>query len=192
MGGMDKGLQLFKQMPLVAHALQRLEQQTGAIAIRSVINANRNLSDYAAMGAPVCPDTSPEEFAGPLAGFSAGFTHCTSDYLLTVPCDSPLFPLDMAQRLLDALQLAQADIAMASAPEADDAGNIRLRPQPVFCLMRPQLQASLGSFMHNGGRKIQAWAALHHTVLVPFDRASDNPHAFANVNTMAQLQALQN
>jgi molybdenum cofactor guanylyltransferase len=191
MGGVDKGLQLFNQTPLVAHALQRLEQQTGAFAIRSVINANRNLSDYAAMGAPVWPDASPDEFAGPLAGFLTGFAHCTSDHLLTVPCDSPLFPLDMAQRLFDALQIAQADIAMASAPEADDAGNIRLRAQPVFCLMRAQLKASLSSFMHHGGRKIQAWTALHHTVLVAFERSDDDPRAFANANTLAQLQALQ-
>ncbi len=191
MGGVDKGLQLFNQKPLVAHALQRLQQQTGAVAIRSAINANRNLSDYAAMGVPVWPDASPDEFAGPLAGFLSGFAHGTTDYLLTAPCDSPLFPLDMAQRLLSALQLAQADIAMVSAPEADDAGHIHLRAQPVFCLMRAQLKASLSSFMHHGGRKIQAWTAQHHTVLVPFDRAGDDPRAFANANTLEQLQALQ-
>jgi molybdopterin-guanine dinucleotide biosynthesis protein A len=38
-------------------------------------------------------------FAGPLAGLQAGLRRCGTDYLLSVPCDSPFLPADLAARL---------------------------------------------------------------------------------------------
>ena len=116
MGGVDKGLQPFHGVPLAQHALQRLRAQVGPVAI----NANRHLDTYAALGAPVWPDALPDH-PGPLAGFLAGLTHCTSPYLLTVPCDSPLWPADLAERLAEALHTQQAEVAIA-APIAPNAG----------------------------------------------------------------------
>jgi molybdopterin-guanine dinucleotide biosynthesis protein A len=54
------------------------------------------------------------------------------------------------------------------------------------------MSESLVKFTHAGGRKIDAWTALHNTVVVPFDAPSDDPLAFANVNTLNELQALEN
>ena len=85
MGGVDKGLQLHHGVPLALHALRRLAPQVGP----AMLNANRNVEAYAAFGAPVWPDTPPN-YAGPLAGFVAGLSHCHTPYLVTVPCDSPL------------------------------------------------------------------------------------------------------
>ena len=91
-------------------------------------------------------------------------------------------------RLSDALVREQADIAMASAQETDEHGGAPAwRAQPVFCLLPVRLLPSLNAFMASGRRKIDAWTALHKTVLVPFDDA----RAFANANTVDQLQALQ-
>src|SRR5215207_8377265 len=86
MGGVDKGLQQHAGQPLVAHALMRLGSQVGQI----MINANRNLGAYESFGVPVWPDTVPD-YAGPLAGFLVGLEHCETPWLVTVPCDSPLF-----------------------------------------------------------------------------------------------------
>jgi molybdenum cofactor guanylyltransferase len=191
MGGVDKGLQNFRGMPLVMHALMRLQMQEGGLIADSMVNANRNLSAYESMGVSVWPDASLEEFAGPLAGFLTGLEQCDTPYLLTVPCDTPLFPLDLAQRLLQALEAQDADIAMAAAPETDDAGQTRTRPQPVFCLAKASLLESLVAFMQGGGRKIDAWTAQHRTAIVAFDLPSDSPQAFANANTMQELQALE-
>jgi molybdopterin-guanine dinucleotide biosynthesis protein A len=186
MGGVDKGLQPFNGMPLAMHALRRLGPQVG----RTAINANRNLPAYAAFGTPVWPDALAD-YAGPLAGFLAGLAHCETRWLLTVPCDTPLFPLDLADRLASALAAdAGAEIAMASAAEAQTDGTIALRAQPVFCLLPAALHGSLARFTQDGGRKVGAWAAQHRTVRVPFDRAGDAPDAFANANTLAELQAL--
>lgn len=185
MGGMDKGLLPFNGVPLAHHTLQRLRSSGGVRHM--LINANRHLDTYAAFGVPVVSDAQAD-FAGPLAGFLAGLTHCTTPYLLTVPCDTPLFPLDLASRLAAALEANQADIAMASALEVDDNGQQLLRPQPVFCLMRQKLLASLTHFTQAGGRKVGAWTAQHHTVLVPFNQAGDDPQAFFNANTPTDLQ----
>ena len=191
MGGVDKGLQNFRGMPLVMHALMRLQMQEGSLVSESMVNANRNLSAYESMGVSVWPDASPDEFAGPLAGFLTGLERCETPYLLTVPCDTPLFPLNLAQRMLDALEEAEADIAVACAPETDSSGQTRTRPQPVFCLIRAELMESLVAFMQSGGRKIDAWTAQHRVTEVPFDHAGDDPQAFANANTVQELQALE-
>jgi molybdopterin-guanine dinucleotide biosynthesis protein A len=186
MGGVDKGLQSFRGMPLALHTLTRLQTQTAA----RMVNANRNLAAYEAFGAPVWPDVLSDQ-PGPLAGFLTGLARCKTPWLLTVPCDTPLFPLDLAERLMAAVALNNADIAMAAAPEDDGAGNITLRPQPVFCLLRVGLLDSLIAFTQAGGRKISAWTGLHHCAIVPFDAPGDDPNAFFNANTLAELQALE-
>ncbi len=186
MGGVDKGLQTYNGTPLALHALLRLQMQEGQHLCATMINANRNLAAYEAFGVPVWAD-SLDGYAGPLAGFLTGLEHCDTPFLLTVPCDSPLFPLDLLQRLMDELQAEDADIAMASAPEADGA----LHPQPVFCLLKTSLVESLVRFTQSGGRKIDAWTAQHRTVLVPFNRPDDAAQAFANANTLQELRALE-
>jgi molybdopterin-guanine dinucleotide biosynthesis protein A len=181
MGGVDKGLQNFNGMPLALHTLMRLGPQVGEV----MINANRNLSAYESFGVPVWPDVLAD-YAGPLAGFLTGLERCETRYLATAPCDTPLFPLDLVQRLAEAMDREDAEIAMVSAPEEDG----QLRAQPVFSLMDVGLLESLVRFTHGGGRKIDAWTAQHKTVLVPFD-GPDNTRAFFNANTLADLQALE-
>jgi len=188
MGGVDKGLQNFNGMPLALHTLTRL--QIGAGVAEIMINANRNLAAYESFGASVWPDALAD-YAGPLAGFLTGLEHCETPYLLTVPCDTPLLPLDLAQRLATALLSENADIAMAAAPEAGKDGHMQVRTQPVFCLLKTDLLESLVRFTQDGGRKIDAWTALHKTAVVAFDAPSDNPQAFFNANTLAELQQLE-
>ena len=186
MGGVDKALQNLNGMPMALHTLLRLQMQTGQV----IINANRNLAAYESFGVPVWPDVLAD-YAGPLAGFLTGLERCETPYLATVPCDTPRFPLDLVARLAEALEREDADIAMAAAPEQDRDGQIMLRTQPVFCLLRVELLESLVDFTHKGGRKIDAWTALHKTVVVPFDRPGDDPLAFSNANTLAELQQLE-
>jgi molybdenum cofactor guanylyltransferase len=181
MGGTDKGLQNFHGTPMALHALLRVGSQVGY----SMINANRNLSAYESFGADVWPDGS-DEFAGPLSGFVVGLEHCETPYLLTVPCDTPHFPQDLASRLYRGLQAdalaGGADIAMAA-----QGG----QTEPVFCLVKNEMLESLLAFMKAGGRKIDAWTATQKTVLVHFDDPSDDPKSFANANTLEELTALE-
>jgi molybdopterin-guanine dinucleotide biosynthesis protein A len=182
MGGVDKGLQNFNGMPLALHTLLRLQPQVGEL----MVNANRNLSAYESFGAPVWPDVLAD-YAGPLAGFLTGLERCETGWLVTVPCDTPLFPQDLVARLAQAAEREGAEIAMAAAREEDG----QLRPQPVFSLLRRDVMESLVRFTQGGGRKIDAWTARHRTVVVPFDQPGDDPRAFFNANTLAELRGLE-
>ncbi|MFN3736637.1 molybdenum cofactor guanylyltransferase MobA [Hydrogenophaga sp.] len=186
MGGADKGLQNFNGIPLALHTLMRLQMQEGRRVGDFMINANRNLGAYEAFGVPVWPDNLAD-FPGPLGGFLTGLERCETPFLLTVPCDTPRLPLDLAERLATAFDDPTTEIAMAAAPEDDG----QLRTQPVFCLMPVGLLESLTQFTQEGGRKIDAWTARHRTVVVPFDRPEDDPKAFFNANTLAELHALE-
>lgn len=213
MGGVDKGLQSFQGLPLALHALQRLAPQVGPL----LINANRNTEAYAALGQPlgakVCADTLPD-YPGPLAGFMAALAQCQTPWVLCVPCDTPLFPLDLAAKMIAAHEQssATADIIIAHGWDHMDGESTRpsqltgqqpgqlsdqfpgqlpqLRAQPVFCLIKASLKHSLEAFITSGGRKIDTWTGQHRCAKAMFDRPGDE-HAFANANTLAQLHALE-
>ncbi|HET9645776.1 MAG TPA: molybdenum cofactor guanylyltransferase MobA [Burkholderiaceae bacterium] len=170
MGGLDKGLQVWRGKPLVLHALQRLAPQVGSI----MVNANRHLDTYRTFGTPVWPDEI-NDFPGPLAGLLAGLSHCATPFFASVPCDAPLFPMDLVARLGAALLGENADIATPRA-----AGRL----QPVFCLLRSELAESLRGFLQAGDRRVEAWISSHRRIEVPFDDAL----AFSNFNTLAELR----
>jgi molybdopterin-guanine dinucleotide biosynthesis protein A len=173
MGGVDKGLQLHRGRPLAALALERLRPQVGEV----MVNANRNLETYRAMGVPVWPDELPD-FPGPLAGMLAGLAHCRSPLLASVPCDTPDFPPDLVSRLAHGLESADADIAVACT-RLDG----QLFPQPVFCLMKTSLHDALAAFIASGERKTGFFARSRRNTRVVFE----DDAAFFNINTLTEL-----
>jgi molybdopterin-guanine dinucleotide biosynthesis protein A len=174
MGGVDKGLSLLDGETMVEHILRRLTPQVG----RLIINANQNHDTYAGFGHPVVGDRI-EGHAGPLAGLEAGLAACTTPYLLTVPCDSPLLPADLVSRLAACLTAHKASIAVARTGE---------QLHPVFSLIRSDELPDLQAFIHAGGRRMEAWLKRLCWVPCPFD---DCPEAFANINTPDELRAHQ-
>lgn len=194
MGGLDKGLQNFQGQPLALHALRRLAPQVGPL----LINANRNTEQYAALaqllGAKVCADALPD-YPGPLAGFMAALAHCQTPWLLCVPCDTPLFPVDLVAQMLASRGNTDLDpdivIAHGWDTECAQPGcPPELRAQPVFCLINASLRHSLEAFITSGGRKIDAWTSQHRCARAMFDRPGD-AHVFVNANTLAQLHDLE-
>ena len=75
-----------------------------------------------------------------------------------------------------------AVVAMAATIE-----NGERQVQPVFCLMKTALMESLVAFTGSGQRKIDRWTAQHRCVEVMFD----DPNAFFNANTLAELHSLE-
>ncbi|GAB2911107.1 molybdenum cofactor guanylyltransferase MobA [Paraburkholderia jirisanensis] len=182
MGGVDKGLQVLHGKPLAQHVISRLAPQTGAL----LISANRNAGRYAELGAPfgatVIADTLPD-FPGPLAGLLAGLRSARTPFVLSAPCDTPAFPVDLAARLADALDAAQADLATVTTTNA--RGEVSLHP--VFALMRTSLADDLAAWLGAGERKVRAWYARHKTVEVTFA----DERAFYNVNSLQELADLE-
>jgi molybdopterin-guanine dinucleotide biosynthesis protein A len=172
MGSLDKGLVLLQGRPLIKHVVERFAPQVAEL----LINANRNVAEYEALGHPVIRDQI-EGFAGPLAGLHAGLMHAEHPLVATVPCDSPFLPFDLVSRLNQALDAGRHDLAVARTDH---------QPHPVFALTRRSVLPHLARFLAAGGRKIDAWYASLKTVEVPFD---DEAEAFRNINTAAELAA---
>lgn len=177
MGGVDKGLQNYRGIPLALHTMLRLAPHVGQV----MINANRNLAAYESMGAPVWPDVVSDS-VGPLAGWLTGLEHCSTPYMVTVPCDTPGFPTDLVARLAGGLADANAEIAMATTRE-----NNATRLRPAFCLLKSMLLESLAEFVHAGQDRITHWTSRHRCIGVAFDDA----YAFADANTAAELHRMQ-
>lgn len=174
MGGEDKGLMELNGRPLVEYLLDSLGPQTGAL----IINANRNQERYQRYGVPVIED-QVGNYQGPLAGFSTAMQHVDTDWIMTVPCDGPAIAPDMAQRLIDALEKEDSEIAVAHDGQ---------RLQPVHALIPVNLLPGLHAFMANGGRKIDIWYAQHKVALADFSDVAD---MFRNINTPEQKLAME-
>lgn len=174
MGGADKGLIEFLGRPMIEHVAERLRPQVGEI----LINANRELAHYGSLGYPVIEDEIGG-FAGPLAGLHKAMLVAAHPYVLTVPCDSPLLPHNLGERLMNGLMERDADLAVAKTG---------IQSHPVFCLCRTALLPNLEAFLKDGGRKIDAWYSTLEVAEVQF---SDNAKAFANVNTPEELVWLE-
>lgn len=183
MGRVDKGLQPLRGSTLVAHVLARLAPQVASLAI----NANRNLPQYQALAgeSPVLPDYL-DGFAGPLAGLQVGLQFCPTELLLTAPCDSPFFPLDMAERLYAAMVAEGADLAMAVTmerdPEQPDAAPFR-QPHPVFSLVKASVLPQLDAYLGTGARRMEGFYKTLRVAEVLFDDSA----AFGNINTLEDL-----
>jgi molybdopterin-guanine dinucleotide biosynthesis protein A len=174
MGGINKGLIPLQGKALIAHVIARLTPQVDEI----FINANQSMDAYKAFNLPVLKDENAD-FIGPLAGFSLGLKQAKHDYLLTVPCDSPMLPLDLCQRLLAALKEKNADIAIASSQEII---------HPIFSLCKKSVLPSLTQYLDQGDRRVSAWQKSLKYVNVEFSEFND---AFTNINTLEQLAALE-
>ncbi|MGE0314834.1 MAG: molybdenum cofactor guanylyltransferase MobA [Lautropia sp.] len=168
----EKGLVLAGGREMVAAVLDRLSPQVDAV----VVNANRRLDRYRALGHPVVPDVLAD--AGPLAGLLAAMPACRTRWLATVPCDAPALPRDLVARLADAAVTARARAAFARCGD---------RAQPVFALVDTSLRPDLERYLHAGGRRLDAWFASVDAVPVDFG----DPASFVNINTATDLAAFE-
>ena len=173
MGGKDKGLVELAGRPLATHVLERLRPQVGDI----VINANRNQDAYRGFGCPVIPDRD-DAFRGPLAGIAAVMQAVDSELFVSVPCDAPLLPENLVQRLLEALPTTAGPCSVACSE-----GVI----QPVFALFRKSAVPLIERYLEAGEKKVRRWHRLYHSIPVEFDHADP----FVNINTEAQLRSLE-
>lgn len=171
LGGVDKGLLPIGGRPLIAWTLAALAPQVSAV----LINANRHLERYAEFGHPVVADSIPD-YQGPLAGFLAAMRAARTDWILTLPCDGPQPPSDLAARLIAALIEQDAELAVATDGR---------RHQSVHALLPVALADDLECFLAQGGRRVEDWQRGHRLALADF---SDQPEAFGNLNTPDDLQ----
>lgn len=183
MGGVDKGLQLFRGQPLVWHCYQRLKDQVAQVAV----NANRNQERYAQLGLPVFADELAD-FQGPLSGILTGLKQVESDFVLFVPCDCPFLPLNLLEKLqqpiLQSLQDRQS--AGENSPVLLTYATDGEREHPTFCLVSTLLAEKLADYLHSGERRMLQFMRENGAIAVDF---RDQKEAFQNFNTLADLES---
>lgn len=172
MNGENKGLVMFEGQPLIMHVLRRLTPQIHNI----VISANERLDEYVQFECPVIPDKI-HGFAGPLAGMYTVMTEMATEWLITVPCDTPNIPPDYIARM----QRAGYDNKVCVAHDG-------IQQQPGFCLLHKSLQEDLLSAISNQQLAVYKFLASHDATEVDF---SDVSECFININTPEQLEQLE-
>lgn len=173
MGGRDKGLITLNGKPMIMHVIDKLKPQVERI----IISANRHLELYRQLGYDVYADEY-HDFRGPLAGICQGLIKTGSEYLLTVPCDGPLLPADLALRLSRAAQWHQTRAAMVFDGQYN---------QPTYNLIHRDLIPSMQHALANNEHKLGQWLMDNGALRVDF---SAQKATFANINTPRDVEVL--
>ena len=171
-GGADKGLLPWRDEPMATRVARRLRPQVS----RLLISCNRNREFYATLADAIVAD-SRRDFQGPLAGLEAAIPHVTGGFLVIVPCDHPLLPLDLVARLLEPL-LSHAGSAVDISYAHDGE-----RHQYLCAAIRASALSSLPAFLDAGHRAVRHWYAGLHCKVVDFSPQAD---CFANYNQLEQ------
>jgi len=177
MGGGDKCLRPLAGETLLARVIARAAPQVGPL----ILNANGDPARFAAYEVPVVADVV-EGYAGPLAGILTALewaaAHAPHHPLVaSFATDAPFLPRDLVETMVEARDLAGADLACAASGG---------RAHPVFGLWPVGLRADLrAALVEQGERKIDRWTASHRLVEVAFPCAPVDP--FFNANREADL-----
>jgi len=169
MGGIDKGLVEFDGLPLIAHVHEIAKGNVNHV----LISANRNTEQYSIYGKVIVDDL--KDFQGPLAGISKALKVCSTDYLLVLPCDSPLVDAGLIDGLINKMGQKNADICVAHD------GSIM---HATFAMMKTNLSSSLEHFLDEGGRKMAHWYRQQNLERVD---VSDRLEVLTNLNKPEDL-----
>jgi molybdopterin-guanine dinucleotide biosynthesis protein A len=173
--GGDKPLRLLGNRTLVDRAIVYARTVTGDIALS--VGAEDRLPRDAM---PHLVDADPDW--GPLAGLAAGLVFAAErqcDLLLTIPCDSPFLPDDLAARLAAALEPEHGAAIPASG------GRLHM----ACGLWRSGVRAQLADYAAAGRRSLHGLAEVAGFSRV--DWPAQSVDFFFNINSPDQLAAAE-
>lgn len=173
MGG-GKPLRLLNGRTLIERAVSLARTWSDEVAV-----AVRDAGQTGEVGAPLILDR--EDIPGPLGGVAAALGWASEkgyDRVLTIPCDAPCLPDDLADRLSSALAPSVgAAIAMSDS-----------RAHPTCALWRTDVLAEATRMAAAGQGSLHG---LANSVGCVFADWPDVAGAFLNVNTPAELAAAE-
>lgn len=163
-GGMDKGLVLYKNKPLIEHIIDVVKLQVDDI----VISANRNIDVYEKYSRKVINDAS-NNYLGPLAGIAAALPFCNHAFVLVVACDMPALPTNLVERLAVDIKSTAINIATVDGHHQ------------LAMIIKKDLIDSIQQRLDNNQLKLIHWVESAPYSAISFD---DIPQAFINLNKL--------
>ncbi len=173
--------------PLLELGGRRLIDHVAERALRQGLPVALNLHDISAeaaapfqnLGLPYIADAVAGH-AGPLAGVLGALDHAAAhdhDAVLSLPCDSPFLPDDLAARLAEAARASRDGLACASSGG---------RRHPVIALWPVGLRADLRrALTEQGISALGQFQAFYDTIAVDWPILAFDP--FFNINRPADL-----
>ncbi|GGB99329.1 molybdenum cofactor guanylyltransferase [Marinobacterium zhoushanense] len=174
MGGCDKGLVPFRQVPMVSWSLVAAQAEVTQV----LISCNRNPLEYARLGVPLVQDRQAG-FNGPLSGIQAAMAALEPEigHLLVLPCDTPLISGDLVRSLIDVARRNPAHIV-----------HLRSEGQPHYlhAVIPCRYRDSLDLWLESGQQAVGRWYAQHPVMRLAVD---EQAHRLLNLNSPEQLRA---
>ncbi|AFL52683.1 molybdopterin-guanine dinucleotide biosynthesis protein A [Sinorhizobium fredii] len=180
--GRPKAAVVLGGQTMLARVVERLSPQAASIAV----NLNSDPGIALPSGHPVIADTM-SGLPGPLAGVLAALQHARkvapeASHVLTVPIDTPFFPVTLTARLQGALIVGD-EIAVAWS-----LGEMH----PLFALWPLSIADDLDVWIRTDEkRRVRAFIARHPSVAVDFPTVTTKAgllDPFLNINTPQQLE----
>lgn len=171
--GTEKSLLPLAGVPLGERATASLRAQVETV----VISANGDPERFRRCAVPVIPDIVPD--CGPIGGLLAGLLWARSAglrFVLTVACDTPFFPTDLASRLAQSIEHDPSRTAVARS-ESQEHYTFALHPTAGA----DDLQAWLS---RADDRSLRGWLTGRRPVSVDFE---GTPAPFFNINAPMDL-----
>ncbi|MGJ8513578.1 molybdenum cofactor guanylyltransferase MobA [Carnimonas bestiolae] len=170
----EKALVELAGRTLLEHVIARVAPQVQALAI----SANRAFERYRQLTQlPLLADAADEQCQGPLAGIAQALDFFPqTDWVLTVPCDTPLLPLDLVDTLV-AHAAPDSDVIYACDAE---------RAHYTIALWRPNLAPRVHRALGSGERRVRGVIEQCRATAVRFEHSAE----FINVNGDAELDAV--
>ena len=178
MGGTSKATLDLGGVRLIDRAICAAQAQCQAVAINLHDATQEMQAPFTPLGLPLLPDALPGH-AGPLAGVLAGLDYAEEkgfNALLSLPCDCPFLPDDLALRLYEATQKSATGLACAASGG---------RTHHIVALWPTRLREKLRRALDEGLRKVGQFQQETGCAQVEWFFRTRDP--FFNVNTPEDL-----
>ncbi len=200
--GRDKGLALLRGRPLVAYALEQLDQ----ISTDVWISTNRPEA-YEGLGRPMVADRHAD--CGPLGGLHAALHAIRHDRLVMVSCDMPHFSIRLLRFLCDCMHgcdvavpvhrgagVPRGTVALEGGrPSARRQEEARELIEPLHAVYARTCLPAVTAALERGERRVVSFFPEVRVCEVAEQRwpkgCGPSGRIFANINTPEDLEALR-
>lgn len=180
-----KSLAPWNGTPLIEHVLQRLTMQS-VVPTQVWINSSAAWANEKYSHWPLLTDPVHLQHQGPLCGMLAALQKAPDKLHLFVPTDTPMLPLELAERLIAAL--TPDSIASVACVSNQDYHHSCPQIQPCCCLIRGAAVDRLIQYLETGQRSVLGWLKQIEALQVEFVHAPWSN--FVNLNEPDQLLSL--